>query len=165
MFNADFHRIYVLMIMIIFPIAFALIEFSRRKNGFYKLILKWVTFWTIGVRALTSGFMQFANPQYTMKLLNLGTESAIIIRELGFLQFAIGLIAILSIRKKAYIEPIFICYGIFMLGASYLHISRISYIDFGELVSLIGDLLVVAIIMIYFIKMLLNNEDKAKNES
>jgi len=158
MFHANFHTIYVSLVMIVFPIAFTFIEFSRKKNSFFNLLLKWVVFWTIGVRALTGGFMQFANPKYTMGLLNLGVESAIIIRELGLLQFGVGLAAILSIIRKTYIEPIFICYGIFMIGASYLHISRISHIDFGELVSLIGDLLIVAIIITYFIKMLLKNK-------
>jgi len=155
MFHVDFHAIYVLMVMIIFPIVFILIEYLRKKDNFFNLTFKWAIFWPIGIRALTGGFMQLFNPTYTMGLLNLGVESTIIIRELGFLQFGVGLVAILSILKRTYIEPIFICHGIFMVGASYLHISRISHINFSELVSLIGDLLIITIIMVYFIKMLI----------
>lgn len=164
MFNVNFHAIFVLTVMIVIPIICTLIEFFGKKDGFFNLLLKWVIFWTIGIRALTAGFMQFTNPQYTMGLLSLPVESTIIVRELGFLQFGVGLAAILSMFKKSYLEPVLICHGIFMVGASYLHISRASHIDFGELVSLLGDLLVVTIVIIYFIKVLLNIKSRTKNE-
>jgi len=164
MFNLDFHTIFVALVMLVFPVIFTLIEFLRKKNNFFNILLKWVIFWTIGVRALTGGIMQFANPKYTMGLLSLGINSEIIIRELGFLQFGVGLTAILSIVKKTYIEPVFISFGIFMAGASYLHIIRFSQIDFGELVSLIGDLLIVAVILVYFLKRLFT-KNRVKTEA
>lgn len=149
-----FHTVYVLIVMIIAPIICTIFEYLKEKKELLNVGCKWFVVWTIGVRALTAGFTQFTHPQYTMSLLNVGIESEIIIRELGALQSAVGITGILSLIKKSYKEPALMSYGIFMFGASFIHISRISVIDFGEVVSLMGDMLIVVITLIYFISSL-----------
>lgn len=145
-----FHTIVVLVVMLLAPAFCTVFEFIKWKKDIIKIGFRWFLFWTVGVRALTAGFLQFANPNYTMKLLSIGADSKIIVRELGAIQFAVGLIAIISVWKKNYIEPALICIGIFMLGATYLHMTRISNIDSNEFISLIGDFLIVVITAIYF---------------
>jgi len=146
---------------VVIPSVFIIVEYAKKKKELFSIICRWMMFWTIGIRAFTAGFMQFANPQYTMRLLSVGTDSILIIQELGFIQFAVGLVALLAATyKKSYFESALISIGIFMIGASYLHISRLSHIDAGELVSLIGDLIIVILFIVYFTK---KNINKKKN--
>ena len=47
-----------------------------------------------------------------------------------------------------------ISYGVFMCGASLIHISRISTAGFDEMMSLVGDILVIVIAITYFMSRL-----------
>ena len=87
-----FHTVYILITMFLLPTTCYLLE-SRKRKLVGVDICKWYIFWTIGFRAVTTGAMQFLNSSYTMELLQLGEESRIIIMELGFAQFGIGIIA------------------------------------------------------------------------
>lgn len=49
-----------------------------------------------------------------------------------------------------------------MVVASYMHISRIAVIDLEEIVSLIGDILIVTVVIIYFISKLMKMTKKIK---
>ena len=152
-----FHTIYILLTMFLLPTVCYLAERRRRKVVGVE-ICKWYIFWTIGFRALTTGAMQFLNSSYTMELLKLGEESKIIIMELGFAQFGIGIIAILSLWKHSFRLPAIITYGTFMFGASVLHIVRFTIANVEEIVSLAGDLFVLFIAVVYFVQSLKNRQ-------
>lgn len=146
-----FHTIYIIITMFLLPTSCYLIE-NRKARVTGVDVCKWYIFWTIGFRALTTGAMQFLNSSYTMELLQVSEESKIIIMELGFAQFGIGLIGILSIWKKSFRVPAIITYGIFMLGASIIHIVRFTTANAEEIVSLAGDLFVLVIAVVYFVQ-------------
>ena len=146
-----FHTIYIIITMFLLPTICYLIE-NRKARVTGVDVCKWYIFWTIGFRALTTGAMQFLNSSYTMELLQVSEESKIIIMELGFAQFGIGLIGILSICKKSFRVPAIITYGIFMLGASIIHIVRFTTANAEEIVSLAGDLFVLVIAVVYFVQ-------------
>ena len=146
-----FHTIYIIITMFLLPTICYLIE-NRKAKVTGVDVCKWYIFWTIGFRALTTGAMQFLNSSYTMELLQVSEESKIIIMELGFAQFGIGLIGILSIWKKSFRVPAIITYGIFMLGASIIHIVRFTTANAEEIVSLAGDLFVLVIAVVYFVQ-------------
>lgn len=146
-----FHTIYIIITMFLLPTICYLIE-NRKARVTGVDVCKWYIFWTIGFRALTTGAMQFLNSSYTMELLQVSEESKIIIMELGFAQFGIGLIGILSIWKKSFRVPAIITYGIFMLGASIIHIVRFTTANAEEIVSLAGDLFVLVIAVVYFVQ-------------
>ena len=152
-----FHTVYILITMFLLPTTCYLLE-SRKRKLVGVDICKWYIFWTIGFRALTTGAMQFLNSSYTMELLQLGEESRIIIMELGFAQFGIGIIAILSLRKQSFRLPSIITYGTFMLGASVIHIVRFTTANVEEIVSLAGDLFVLVIAVVYFVQSLKNRQ-------
>lgn len=155
-----FHTIYILSIMFIIPVICVCMAQARGQNGLAESICKWFIFWTIGVRALTTGAMQFLNPSYTMALLQVGEESKIIIMELGFAQFGIGLIGVISLFHKHYRGASVLSYGAFMIGATMIHISRFTVANFEEVVSLIGDVLVIVIGIIYFFKCIRYEKNK-----
>ena len=146
--------------MFIIPIICVGIEYHKRKSGFISILCKWFVFWSIGVRATTTGIMQFANPTYTMALLQLEETSKIIIQELGYAQFGIGIVALLTLVNKSYMGAAAISYGAFMCGASLIHISRISTAEFDEMMSLVGDILVIIIAITYFISRLSTKKTK-----
>lgn len=146
-----FHTIYVIITMFVLPTVCCMVE-NRKRKVVGVDICKWYIFWTIGFRALTTGAMQFLNSSYTMELLQVGEESKIIIMELGFAQFGIGLIGILSLWEKSFRVPTIITYGIFMLGASMIHITRFTTANAEEIVSLAGDLFVLVIAVVYFVQ-------------
>lgn len=155
-----FHTIYIIITMFLLPTIFYLLENKKEKVTGMD-ICKWYIFWTIGFRALTTGAMQFLNSSYTMELLQMGEESKIIIMELGFAQFGIGLIGILSVWKKSFRLPAIITYGIFMLGASLIHIVRFTTANLEEIVSLAGDLFVLVIAIVYFVQYLRIKKDNS----
>ncbi len=94
---------------------------------------------------MTAGLMQTLNPAYTERLLNVGTENMLIIQELGFANLGIGVIAMISLFVPAFRKPAAVAGGIFLTGAAILHLLRLSIIEFGEVMSLAGDLLIVAV--------------------
>lgn len=143
------HAIYVVSVMLIAPTLCVIIAYAKEsktaKPQLIPLLCRWFVFWSIGIRSATAGLMQMLNPAYTERLLNVGTENMLIIQELGFANLAIGVIAIVSLFVPAFRKPAAAAGGIFLMGAAILHLLRLSVIEFGEVMSLAGDLLIVAI--------------------
>jgi len=145
-----FHIIYKILKSLIIPVIFIIVEIKirRKKQQKYQLIdlsCKWFLFWAIGFGGLSAGLMQTFNPTYTANLLNVQTNDMIIIRELGLLQFAVGLTGMLSIKFPYFRKPAAISYGVFILGAAILHIARLGTINIEEIVSLLDDIWIVAV--------------------
>lgn len=150
-----FHIIYKLSVGFILPLIFAIIEvyvIKRNKIAKRDIFLKWFFIFLVGVSAVTAGLMQAFNPNYTANLLNVTMSDNIIIRELGFAQFGMGLCALLSIKLINFRSPSAIAYGIFILGATSLHIIRLSVIDIDEIVSLILDVWILVIVSLTVLK-------------
>ncbi len=146
-----FHTMIVMTMMLIMPLICFIIE-GHKKQYTIERFCKWFLFWIGGIRALTAGAMQFFNPSYTMQLLQVGEESRIMIMELGAAQFGIGVLGILSLFKARYRTSVAISYGCFLLGASYIHLSRLDMAHWDEIMSLVGDVLLVAIVVFYLVK-------------
>ncbi len=143
-----FHTMIVVTMMFIMPLICFIIE-GHKKQYTKKSFFKWFLFWIGGIRALTAGAMQFFNPSYTMNLLQVGQESKIMIMELGAAQFGIGVLGILSLFQERYRTSVAISYGCFLLGASYIHLTRLGHAQWDEIASLAGDVLLVVIVVLY----------------
>ncbi|MBE6022575.1 MAG: hypothetical protein E7231_04970 [Cellulosilyticum sp.] len=153
-----FHTIYICVVMFVLPFVCWLIEKRKNKEASVDILCKWFIFWSVGVRAFTTGAMQFFNSSYTMALLQLGEESKIMIMELGACQLGIGVLGVMSLLKKNYRASAALSYTIFMIGASYIHIVRLEMANIEEILSLLGDIWVIVVTMIYFI-----NQRKVKS--
>ncbi len=152
-----FHIIFKISKSIIIPIICILVEIEllKRKKQNYQLIdlcCKWFLFWSIGFGALSAGLMQTFNPSYTANLLNIQTNDMIIIRELGLLQFSVGLISMLSIKFSHFKIPAAISYGVFIFGATILHTARLGTINLNEIVSLLDDVWIVAVAVLVLLQ-------------
>jgi len=138
--------------MVIIPaICVAVEHFRKPEQAIIFLLCKWFVFWAVGVRGLTGGLMQAFNPSYTANLLQVTTDNYLIIQELGFANMAIGVLGICSLFYQRFRKPAALCSAIFLTGAAALHISRLSIIDLGELMSLAGDLFVIIIAIMVFV--------------
>lgn len=146
------HTIYIIATMFVIPAICITIEYIRKqKQDILTLCCKWFVFWAVGVRGITAGCMQAFNPVYTAELLQITTGNYIAIQELGCCNISFGVLGILSLFLQNYRKPAALSYAVFLLGASVIHISRLSIIGFDEFMSLSGDLFVVAIAIIVFI--------------
>lgn len=150
------HTIVVISTMMVMPLICFLWE-GHKKQYSIEILCKWFLFWIVGVRALTAGAMQFLNPSYTMNLLQVGEDSKIVIMELGFAQFGIGILGVLSLLREQYRTPIAISYGSFMIGASYIHITRFTTANFEEMMSLAGNLVFIVIAILYLVNVRTGN--------
>ena len=145
-----FHFISVFGIILVLPILSIVINkiINSRKNiqqNNIELILGWLIFWSLGIRAFSAGLMQIFNPIYTNNLLQLELNDYIIIREHGINNVGIGFLCIISfykhfLRKYSCMIKLISC-----TGFSILHIIRIEKIEFDEIISLISNFIIILI--------------------
>lgn len=161
----DFHLIQIIVIMLIMPAIFSIMEIvlkNKKKNkdkSNWIIIVKWVLFWSVGIRSLSAGLVQLIHPQYTAQAifeLSTGQEFYIFIRELGVANIAIGLTAIISVKNISWRIPASFISLIFNL---FLSVNHILHFQAGanEFASLGGDLFIVIILSAFLIKVAKNS--------
>ena len=99
----------VLLVMLFLPLFSVVHElyFHANHAGVLFLVGKWYVFWGVGVRLASAGIRQALNPRYTAEtLLGLKTsEPWFVVRELGFANIAIGVVALGSILTRNWVTP------------------------------------------------------------
>ncbi len=126
---------------------------GKKHNKFpdiFELIGKWFLFWALGVSAFTAALMQMFNPSYTANLLSVSINDFIIIKELGYANFSMGILSILSLKWKTFRQPAAISYGMFMLFCMANHLTRLGDINIDEIISTVADLwaVIIAVLVI-----------------
>lgn len=152
-----FHIIFKLSKSIIVPVIFIIAEAEIKKRKHQELSLielccKWFCFWVIGFGGISVGLMQALNPAYTANLLKVYAGDMIVIRELGCAQTGIGIIGLLSIRFHSFRKPAAISFGIFILGATIIHITRLGSIHIDEIVSLADDVWILGVVALVILQ-------------
>lgn len=71
------------------------------------VVARWFVFWSVGVRLLTAGLRQAANPAFTAQTLFRISDagSLKIVRELGFANLAIGVLGVAALFEPSWIIP------------------------------------------------------------
>lgn len=141
----NFHMLQIILIMVVMPAICIVIELLRSKSGLsLNVVIKWILFWTVGIRSLSAGLVQLIHPQYTAETIFhlTGNEFYIFIRELGVANTAIGLSAIISFKMINWRVPVAFISFIFNLFLSINHIVNFQA-GLNEAVSLGADLFVV----------------------
>lgn len=118
--NAKPNRLYlivVLLTMLVLPVLSIAMTFYYDKalsnlahlRALRGLIVVWLVFWGIGIRLITAGLRQILKPAFTAEtIFNLrSAESHIVIRELGFANLTLGLMAGASLffRRGSCLPP------------------------------------------------------------
>ena len=142
----------VVLLMGVFPIASILIEsFAFHSDAsLVFLIGKWFVFWGVGMRLLLAGVRQMANPAFTADAIfgvkDKGAE--VIVRELGFANFAIGVVGGLSLLNREWVVPAAIAGGLFYGLAGALH-TRNGNRNTNENIAMVSDLFIFVVLALY----------------
>ncbi|GAB3942314.1 hypothetical protein GCM10028805_06750 [Spirosoma harenae] len=139
--------------MFVLPLSSIFIDLFVNKVPFpvMNLVGKWFLFWAVGIRLFTAGIRQAINPAFTAQdIFHLTTrESFVIIRELGFANICLGLMAILSAYVPA-AQVIVACGGGLFFGiAGITHLVK-KPVSPNEWLAMISDIFI-AVVMLAFL--------------
>jgi hypothetical protein len=97
-------------LMLILPTASIAIEVFLHHHAALNVatIGGWFVFWAVGVRLLIAGLRQIVQPRYTAEtILGVkGLDAALIVRELGFANTAIGSVGVASVFLANWTAPL-----------------------------------------------------------
>ncbi|WP_460995514.1 DUF6790 family protein [Spirosoma harenae] len=147
------YSIAVILLMFVLPLSSIFIDLFVNKVPFpvMNLVGKWFLFWAVGIRLFTAGIRQAINPAFTAQdIFHLTTrESFVIIRELGFANICLGLMAILSAYVPA-AQVIVACGGGLFFGiAGITHLVK-KPVSPNEWLAMISDIFI-AVVMLAFL--------------
>jgi hypothetical protein len=138
----------VSLFMFALPIASILAEWGHGAALSPELLLKWYVFWAVGWRLFLAGARQILQPAYTAReiLGHRGDESLLLVRELGFANLSIGVVALCSMAAPGWRCPAAVAAGLFYLlaGGNHLIQKRRNRL---ESVAMVSDLFAGAVLV------------------
>jgi len=148
---------YIIAVMFVFPLISIFIERAyRKKKGISQPLIetsaKWFIFWGVGIRTLTAGLSQTLNPTFTASILEISDACFVAIREIGFANISMGLLAVISLFVPSWRKAGGFCGGLYLGFAGFLHVGRIPEgINLNETIATISDLFIFAIVAVYLV--------------
>lgn len=111
---------------------------------------RWFVFWAAGVRLMLAGIRQILRPQFTARQIFQITDGGVlpIVRELGFANFATGVVGTISIGYVSFVLPVAIAAAIFHGLAGVQH-ATIKERTSNQTIALASDLFVFAMLAVY----------------
>jgi hypothetical protein len=143
----------ILAFMLVLPLVSILVEplVMHAPFEFWLLLGRWFVFWAVGVRLLTAGIRQIAQPRFTAETIFGTTDPGAlkIVPELGFANVAVGAVGVGSIAFPAFVLPIAV-YGVVFYGlAAVLHVGS-THRNRNETIALVSDAWI-ALVLIAFV--------------
>ncbi|BAT59483.1 hypothetical protein GJW-30_1_02016 [Variibacter gotjawalensis] len=137
----------VLLLTVILPLASIAIQFG--SADLIVLVGKWFTFWGVGIRLLLASATQMIKPQTTLGILGIEAPNAsVVVRELGFANFALGAIATASLIAPAWLLPAACAAGLFLVLCGIQH-AMVRHRGTRENVAMATDLIVGAAALLF----------------
>jgi hypothetical protein len=138
----------VLLTMFLLPAGSILAQHFLMGEPYGMLLDTWFVFWSIGVRLVIAGCRQFFQPGFTaVEIFQMrGDEALPIIRELGIANFAVGLVAVLSVWRPQFRSPMVIVGVIFYGVAGVRHVFHKGK-NRNEKIAMVSDLFVAAVLI------------------
>jgi len=140
----------VFLLMVVLPVVSITIESRFRHQALdAAIVLRWFVFWGVGVRLLTAGLTQIVQPSYTADVilgLDLG-DALFLVRELGFANTAVGLVAVASIGVRSWALPLALVGSVFygLAGVNhFLHDGR----NLLQNVAMFSDLFIAGVLIL-----------------
>ena len=146
---------YIIAVMFVFPLVSIFIDRAyQKKREFSQPVIetsaKWFIFWGVGIRTLTAGISQTLNPAFTASILEISDTCFVAIREIGFANISMGLLAVISLFIPSWRKAGGFCGGLYLGIAGLLHVGRIPEgINLKETIAMVSDLFVFAIVVFY----------------
>ena len=110
------------LLMLVLPLASIIMEAGLRPD--MAVAGKWFVFWMVGARLFAAGLRQILQPRYTAeKILGIqGDANLLIVRELGFANFALGIGGLATLAAASWTPPMALVGGIFYAAAGIQHL-------------------------------------------
>jgi hypothetical protein len=146
----------VVGLMFVLPIACTVGEVIIGTVPFSLVVVgKWFVLWSVGLRLSLAGLRQILQPRYTANvILSLKSEeSLILVRELGFANFAIGLVGVGSAVFPSWRPAGALAGGVFYALAGANHVLQ-THRGKLEGIAMVSDLWVSAILLASFVALL-----------
>ena len=141
----------VVLLLFILPAASVAIEALRSSHSFLDpvLVLRWWTFWAVGVRLFVAGIRQVVQPRFTAEeIFEIRDASVLpIIREIGFANLSMGFIALCSLVRPDWTIPAAIVGGLYYGLAGLGHVTRRKR-NAKESTAMISDLFACLVLLI-----------------
>ena len=144
-----------LLLMIVSPALSAVIELLVRQGEAalaIPIIGKWFMFWGAGLRLFTAGLMQSIRPAFTAEtIFRMRDEgSHVLVRELGFANVSLGLIAMVSLLVPEWRVVAAVACGLFLGLASANHLVRRSP-EPNQTIPLVTNAVVFLVLVVYLV--------------
>ena len=154
--NINFYLIINLSLVLVFPtVCTFLTSFFGKENISIQLFLKWFIFWAVGIRLFTAGIKQASDPTFTAKKIFKinDEESYVIIRELGFANISLGVMAIFSLINNAWRPRVAVCCSLFFGLAALQHLYG-KPVNKNRMIAFMYDVIVFIVLVAYLILMM-----------
>jgi hypothetical protein len=115
----------VVLLMGVLPTLATFVDPSSKRD-FVDVAFRWFVFWGIGVRLLIAGVRQIAQPSFTAReIFHLASKDAeVIVRELGFANVCLGLVAAVSGFVPSWRMPAAFAGGLYFGIAGAMHVVK-----------------------------------------
>jgi hypothetical protein len=141
----------VLLFMLILPAGSVALEMWAAHPIPLMLALgKWFVFWGVGARLASAGLRQYFQPAFTAKhIFHMESAEALpLVRELGVSNFAIGIVALVSLWWSDFRLPLAIIAAIFYGIAGIRHVLETGK-SRNETIAMISDLFIAIVLAAY----------------
>jgi len=142
------------LLMLLAPALSAVIDLSARHEAALTIptIGKWFVFWAAGVRLFTAGLMQSIRPAFTAETIFQMRDEAshVIVRELGFANMSLGLVAMVSLFVPGWRIIAAVACGLFLGLASANHLARRSP-EPNQMIPMVTNSLVFLVLLVYLV--------------
>lgn len=138
-------------LMFALPIASIIVEwFAISGSDLLFLTGKWFVFWALGLRLLTAGIKQIAQPEFTARtIFEIKDPSAFtVVSELGISNVAIGVLGTGSLFFPAWVLPSAV-YGVLFYGIAGIRHLANKRRNPTENIATISDLWVALVLAVY----------------
>ncbi|MFG1430724.1 DUF6790 family protein [Xanthobacter sp. V2C-8] len=137
----------ILATMAVLPLLSIGAELALHGGAPAALAAKWFTFWGVGVRIMLAAARQVTQPEFTARILGISDPRAhIVVRELGFANGAIALLALLSLPWPLFLVPAMLAGAVFLGLAGIQHAMQKER-GGKETIAMVSDLGLAAVLL------------------
>lgn len=119
-----------------------------RARDLPTLVLRWFTFWIVGVRLFTAGAAQAFQPEFTAQQIFGTTDVAVLpfISELGYANLGMGVIGILSLFVRGWAAPAALVGAVFLGLDGIRHLVEGGEFTSDRFVAMVSDLIALVVL-------------------
>lgn len=137
--------------MLVLPLVSMGLELMLQGGAVVALMGKWFTFWGVGVRIMLAAVKQMTQPAFTAEILQIQDLRAhILVRELGFANAAIALLALLSLPLPSFLPAAALAGAVFLGLAGVQHATARAR-NAKETIAMVSDLGMAGLLAVFLV--------------